>query len=135
MNPMKFILYNFMMIVMMMMMMMMMMNIHLTLFEVTFVQSIVTSLGKFECRRDTRKLMRSCFNFARPVFNSHGQTVFVLYKLSFQILFKTKHAFVKGSSKALKMTFFHDPLAYRWHQLEFCGLRGPRKFTDYPFLL
>ena len=58
--------------------MMMMMNIHLTLFEVTFVQSIVTSLGKFECRRDSRKLMRSCFNFARPVFNSHGQTVFVL---------------------------------------------------------
>ena len=110
MNPMKFNLYNFMMIVMMMMMMM---NIHLTLFEVTFVQSIVTSLGKFECRRHTRKLMRSCFNFARPVFNSHGQTVFVLYKLSFQILFKTKHAFVKGSSKALKMTFFHDPLAYR----------------------
>ena len=42
---------------MMMMMMMMMMNIHLTLFEVTFVQSIVPSLGKFECRRDTRKLM------------------------------------------------------------------------------
>ena len=109
MNPMKFNLYNFMMIVMMMMMM----NIHLTLFEVTFVQSIVTSLGKFECRRHTRKLMQSCFNFARPVFNSHGQTVFVLYKLFFQILFKTKHAFVKGSSKALKMTFFHDPLAYR----------------------
>ena len=109
MNPMKFNLYNFVMMVMMMMMM----NIHLTLFEVTFFQSIVTSLGKFECRRDTRKLMRSCFNFARPVFNSHGQTVFVLYKLSFQILFKTKHAFVKGSSKALKMTFFHDPLAYR----------------------
>ena len=53
MNPIKFNLYNFMMIVMMMMMM----NIHLTLFEVTFVQSIVPSLGKFECRRDTRKLM------------------------------------------------------------------------------
>lgn len=61
MNPMKFNLYNFKMIVMMMMMM----NIHLTLFEVTFVQSVVTSLGKFECRRDTTKLMRSCFNFAR----------------------------------------------------------------------
>ena len=112
MNPMKFDLCNFMMMVMMMMMMMMI-NIHRTLFEVTFVQSIVTFLGKLECRRDTRKLMRPCFNFARPVFNSHGQTIFVLYKFSFQILFKTKHAFVKGSSKALKMNFFHDPLAYR----------------------
>ena len=58
MNPMKFNLYNFMMMVMMMMMMMM--NIHRTLFEVTFVQSVVTSVGELECRRDSRKLMRPC---------------------------------------------------------------------------
>lgn len=99
MNPMKFNLYNF--------MIMMMINIHRTLFEVTFVQSIVTFQGKLECRRDTRKLMRPCFNFGRPVFNSHGQTVLCYINCRFRFYSKQSTLLLKEVVRHLISSMIH----------------------------